>query len=218
VTIDWRGQGESPPARTGYDMDTLTNDAVALIESLGVRPVHYAGLSMGGFVGQRLAIRHAHLLRSLTLLDTSADREPPVSAVKDLAMAAVCPLIGVRPLRSAVLALMFGPTFRTDPDAAAVIDEFLDQLARRNRWGISKAVLGVVNRKPVHADLPRVTVPTLVIVGADDKATRPDRARRIADQIPDARLEVVPQSGHSSTVEQPEVVTGLIEKFLDAIG
>jgi pimeloyl-ACP methyl ester carboxylesterase len=79
-------------------------------------------------------------------------------------------------------------------------------------------VLGVATRKPVYADLDRVTVPTLVIVGADDRATRPDRARRIADRIPDARLEVVPQSGHSSTVEQPEVVTGLIEKFLDAIG
>src|SRR5262245_30544489 len=72
VTIDWRGQGETPAATSGYDMDTLAADARALIEHLDVGPVHYAGLSMGGFVGQRLAARHPELIRSLTLLDTSA--------------------------------------------------------------------------------------------------------------------------------------------------
>lgn len=215
VAIDWRGQGSSPPARRGYDMDTLTRDAVALIESLGVAPVHYVGLSMGGFVGQRLATRHAHLLRTLTLLDTSADREPPVSAVKEFAMAAVYPLIGVRPLRSAVLPLMFGPTFRNDPASEPAIAEFMAQLAACNRWAISKAVLGVVTRKPIYEELARIAMPTLVIVGADDAATRPDKARRIADRIPTARLEVVPDSGHSSTVEQPEIVTRLIETFVD---
>src|SRR5215470_11987860 len=74
VTIDWRGQGGSPPAGR-HDMDTLTADAVALIEALALAPVHFVGLSMGGFVGQRLAARHGHLLRSLTLLDTSAGPE-----------------------------------------------------------------------------------------------------------------------------------------------
>ena len=53
-----------------------------------------------------------------------------------------------------------------------------------------------------------------MIVGADDRPTRPDKARRIAAAIPGARLEIVANSGHSSTVEQPDVVTGLIEKFL----
>ena len=53
-------------------MDTLTDDAVALIESLGVAPVHYVGLSMGGFVGQRIAARRPELIRTLSLLDTSA--------------------------------------------------------------------------------------------------------------------------------------------------
>src|SRR3954466_5950326 len=54
VAIDWRGQGSSPPAAGGYDMDTLSRDAIALIEHLGAAPVHYVGLSMGGFVGQRV--------------------------------------------------------------------------------------------------------------------------------------------------------------------
>jgi pimeloyl-ACP methyl ester carboxylesterase len=216
VAVDWRGQGESPPARTGYDMDTLANDAVALITSLNAGPIHYVGLSMGGFVGQRLAIRHADLLRSLTLLDTSADREPRFSAVQDLALSAIYPLIGVRPLTPVVLPLMFGPTFRHDPNGAPVISEFRTRLARSNRRGIARAVRGVALRKPVYDELDRITLPTLVIVGADDKPTPTAKARRIADRVPGARLEIVPNCGHSSTVEQPAAVTGLISDFLAA--
>jgi 3-oxoadipate enol-lactonase len=216
VTIDWRGQGESPATRRGYDMDTLTGDALALIESLDVGPVHYVGLSMGGFVGQRLAARHAGLLRSLTLLDTSADPEPPLSAVEDLAMAAVYPLIGVRPLFPIVVRLMFGPTFRRDPAGAPIIAEFRSRLERCDRRGIARAVRGVALRKSVYAELDRITVPTLVIVGADDKPTKPAKARRIADRVPAARLEIVADSGHSSTVEQPAAITTLLSGFLAA--
>jgi len=216
VTIDWRGQGASPATRRGYDMDTLTGDAVALIESLGVGPVHYVGLSMGGFVGQRLAARHGALLRSLTLLDTSADREPPFSAVQDVAMAGVYPLIGVGPLFPVVARLMFGPTFRRDPAGAPTIAEFRSRLERCDRRGIARAVRGVALRKPVYAELGRITVPTLVVVGADDKPTPPAKARRIADRVPNARLEIVPDSGHSSTVEQPAAITTLLSGFLAA--
>jgi pimeloyl-ACP methyl ester carboxylesterase len=71
VAIDWRGQGESSPSDRSYDMDTLTDDALALIESLGVAPVHYVGLSMGGFVGLRIAARRGEVLRSLVICPLS---------------------------------------------------------------------------------------------------------------------------------------------------
>src|ERR1700743_550848 len=66
VSVDWRGQGESPATKDAYDMDTLTADAVALIESLGVAPVHYVGLSMGGFIGPRIAARRSGRVRRPT--------------------------------------------------------------------------------------------------------------------------------------------------------
>jgi 3-oxoadipate enol-lactonase len=76
VAFDFRGQGQSEVTRSGYDMETLYEDAVALIEQLGCAPCHFLGLSMGGFIGLRLAARHPELLRSLILLETSADPEP----------------------------------------------------------------------------------------------------------------------------------------------
>ncbi|HTY28094.1 MAG TPA: alpha/beta hydrolase, partial [Mycobacterium sp.] len=82
VAIDWRGQGKSSAAERGYDMDTLASDAIALIESLELAPVHYVGLSMGGMIGQRIAARRSELVRSLTLLDTSAGPEDPAKVGK----------------------------------------------------------------------------------------------------------------------------------------
>ena len=215
VTLDWRGQGDTPPAGRGdYDMDTLFTDAAGLIEHLGVGPVHYVGLSMGGFVGQRLGARRGDLLRSLTLLDTSPDREPLRSAIEDIAMAGIYRAAGMGLLKGAVLKLMFGPTFRSDPATKPIVDGFLDRLGRCDRGGMRRAIVAVATRKPIYAELDRITAPTLVITGADDRPTPPAKGRRIAERVPGARLEIVADCGHSSTVEQPATITRLIREFV----
>ncbi|MFD8805461.1 alpha/beta fold hydrolase [Streptomyces sp. NPDC059597] len=217
VTVDWRGQGETPAAPGGYDMDSLTADAVALIEALGLGAVHYVGLSMGGFVGQRIAARHGESLRSLTLLDTSAEVEDPARAGEYRLLANVYRVTGVRPVLGRVKAEMFGPGFLSSPESRPVVDEWLRRLRRCRRSGIRKAVLGVVERTGMSGELGRISVPTLVAVGADDTATPAVESERIAAGVKGARLEVVPGSGHSSTVEQPAVVNGLIRDFLAAV-
>lgn len=218
VTVDWRGQGDTPPARSGgYDMDTLTADAIALIEHLGVAPVHYVGLSMGGFVGQRIAARRGELVRSVTLLDTSPDREPVWSALRETAMSAYYRFFGVRLLEAPVLKLMFGPAFLRDPASRPVIDEFIARLETRDREGMRRAIMAVATRKPVYSELGRITAPTHVVTGADDTPTPVAKGRRIADAIANARFSVVPESGHSSTVEQPDAVTRLISEFVQAV-
>lgn len=214
VTIDWRGQGESPAARDGYDMDTLTEDAVALITRLGIAPVHWVGLSMGGFVGQRLAARHGNLLRSLTLLDTSADAEEPAKARARRRLALFQLLFGIGPVLGAVKPLLFGPGFLADPGSDELISEWRARLGETRRAAVRKAVLGVAGRAPVAAELGRITVPTLVVVGSDDRATPPEHSRRIAAGIPGARLRVVPNCGHSSTLEQPDAVGSLLSEFI----
>lgn len=217
VAIDWRGQGDTPAAPDGYDMDTLTADVLALIEALGVAPVHYVGLSMGGFVGLRLAARHGELLRSLTLLDTSADPEPPDHVGQYKQLATVYRMVGIiGPVRSKVLPLMFGPAFRSAPENQPMLDEWTARLRRCSRGGIRKAVLGVANRLPVHDELVKITAPTLVIVGLDDVATPPDQAGRIAEGIAGARLEKLTACGHSSTIERPDEVSSLLRDFLAA--
>ncbi|MCW2498030.1 alpha/beta fold hydrolase [Jatrophihabitans sp.] len=214
VAIDWRGQGASPAASGGYDMDTLSLDAIAVIEALGVGPVHYVGLSMGGFVGMRVAARRPELLRSLTLLDTSADPEVPLAAIQDKLLARIFQFTGLGLVKGAVLKIMFGPAFLASPRSAGVIAEWTAQVDQADRGAIRQAVLGVANRKGIAAELAAITTATLVVVGEQDKPTPPERARRIAAAVAGARLELVADSGHSSSIEQPEVITELIRTFV----
>ena len=214
VTVDWRSQGQSPAARDGHDMDTLTLDLVALLDELRLGAVHYVGLSMGGFVGMRLAARHPHRLLSLTLIDTSAGPEPPAGVRQDKLLANVYRLVGIGPLRKPVQQIMFSPASLANPAIEARIDEWIGWLKKVDRAGMRRAVYGVAERLPVADEIGGIRARTLVVVGADDVPTPPDRAKEIAAGISGARLEVVPDCGHSSTVEQPEILTKLIREHL----
>ncbi|MEO6510498.1 MAG: alpha/beta hydrolase, partial [Nocardioides sp.] len=155
VTIDWRGQGRSPAARSGYDMDTLSLDAAGVIEGLGAGPVHYVGLSMGGFIGIRLAARRPDLVRSLVLLDTSAGPEPQASLSKYRLLTRVYGLLGMRVVRAPVEKIMFGPTYLADPRSKAENDAWMAEVGACERAGIKAAIGGVIYRLPVLAELGR---------------------------------------------------------------
>ena len=214
VAIDWRGQGRTPATDDGYDMDTLYADAVAVIEGLGVGPVHYAGLSMGGFVGQRLAARRPDLIRSLTLIDTSADPEDPGAVGQYRLLARLWRIVGWRPLRSRVAPIMFTPAFLATPDGTAVVQQWTTEINGQTRRGITRAVFGVLERTPIVDEIGRITAPTLVIVGSEDRATTQPKAEAIAAAIPGARLEVLPGVGHVSALQAPEAISELLVEFL----
>lgn len=214
ITFDFRGQGRSAVAETGYDMDTLTEDAAALIEALGAAPCHFVGLSMGGFVGMRLAVRRPELLRTLSLLNTSADPEAPENAPKYRLLNLVARWFGLRLVAGQVMPILFGRSFMTDPVRAEQRAAWRERLVANDRVGITRAVQGVIDRVGVYDDLPQITTPTLVLVGDEDVATVPAKGERIAARMPDARLVTIPQAGHSSTIEAPQAVTAALASFL----
>jgi 3-oxoadipate enol-lactonase len=217
VTFDFRGQGQSEVTRDGYDMDTLFVDAAGLIESLGCVPCHFAGLSMGGFIGMRLAARRPELLRSLILVETSADPEPLENVTSYKRMVNVVRVLGPAVVASRVMPAMFGRTFMTDPARAAERAEWQRRLTANHRVGSTRAALAVFDRQGIYDEIAGISLPTLVIVGDEDTATRPDRARRIVERIPNARLVTIPQAGHTSTVEQPAAVNDAILAFLNTV-
>jgi pimeloyl-ACP methyl ester carboxylesterase len=216
VAIDWRGQGRTPATRAGYDMDALYADAVGVIEHLDVGPVHYAGLSMGGFVGLRLGARRPDLLRSLTLIDTSAGPEDPANVGRYRLLASVYRLVGWRPLTGRVAPIMFSQEFLDSPAGQDVVRAWGDEVRRQGRRGTHGAILGVTDRLPVDEEIPAITTPTLVVVGTGDVATPTDRADTIAELVPGARLVTLPGVGHVSALEAPDAVTEALLPFLQA--
>lgn len=213
ITYDHRGQGQSQVTALGYDMETVYNDGAALIEALKIGPCHFAGLSMGGFVGMRLAARKPHLLKSLILLETTADPEPDENKPKYRLLTLIARWFGVRPVVNPVMNIMFSKTFLTDPVRQAERDLWRRRLAANQRT-ITRAVQGVIERQGVYDEIHKITCPTLVIVGEEDVATVPAKAERIAARIPRAHLVRIPQAGHSSSVEQPQAVNQAIDDFL----
>ncbi|RKH73589.1 alpha/beta fold hydrolase [Corallococcus aberystwythensis] len=214
IAYDHRGQGQSDvPPESVIDMETVYADAVALIESLGVAPVHFVGLSMGGFVGMRLAVRRPDLLRSLVLLETSADPEPPANVPRYTALNLVARYVGLTPVTAPVMRIMFGTSFLTDPGRAEERALWRARL-KGNRRDIYRAVNGVMKRKSVADELPRIRTPTLVIVGEEDRATVPAKSERIHSLIPGSQLVRLSRGGHSSSVEEPALVNAELAPFL----
>ncbi len=217
VAVDLRGQGKSQVTRGGYDMDTLASDVAGIIEQLALAPVHYVGLSMGGFIGMRLAARRPELIRSLTLIDTAADREPRLNVPKYLAMGMVGRALGFGPLIGSVMEVMFGHSFLQDPARAEERAALRAVLLRNQPRATQRATTGVIFRHPVEGELHQIRAPTLVVSGAEDKAIVPARSKRTAALIPGARFVSIPRAGHSSTLEEPEAVTAALREFLASL-
>jgi pimeloyl-ACP methyl ester carboxylesterase len=215
IIFDHRGQGRSEVTRSGYDMDSLTGDAAALIEALDCAPCHFAGLSMGGFVGMRLAIRHPELLRSLMLIETTADPEPEENKGPYRRLAFVGRWLGFGLVADPVMKIMFGETFLNDPERADLREEWKSRIVGNRRIGTSRAAHGVIDREGVYEQLDRIDTPTLIITGDEDVATPLDKADRMHGAIKGSKLVHLPYAGHSSTIEFPFAVNRVIRPFLE---
>lgn len=213
IVYDHRGQGRSADGfGRAIDMETVTEDAAALIEALGIGPVHFCGLSMGGIVGMRLAIGRPDLIRSLILLDTTADPEP--SKLKYKMLNLVARYFSLKLAAAAVMPVLFGKSTLQDPARAEERLQWQQQIAA-NRSSIWRAVSGVLERQSIYEQLVKIAAPTLVVVGDEDVATPPVMAGRIERAINCAKLIVIPRAGHGSTLEQPAIVTAVIGEFLE---
>jgi len=214
ITFDHRGQGRSERTRERLDMDSLAEDAAELIRQLSPhKPVHFAGLSMGGFVAMRLAARHPQLLKSCILLETSADPEVEENKGKYRQLTWVVRLLGTKLVAGKVMQIMFGKTFLTDDSRAELRREWRGRLESLDR-DIHRAVAAVTSRSGIYEELKNIRCPTLVIVGEEDVATVPAKSERIHQAITGSELVRIPRAGHTSTIENPDAVTHAIRDFL----
>ncbi len=214
IRYDHRGQGRSEvPTTRAIDVETLYEDAVALLAALGVTRCHFAGLSMGGFVALRLALRRPELVRSLILISTSADPEPREHVPLFWLFGQVARFGGSRLAAPFALPFLFGPTFLDDPRRSHERSEWRRRLVA-NRRDIYRAIIGVIRRKGVYEQIDRITVPTLILVGEEDVSTDPGKAERLHARIPGSTLIRIPRAGHTLTVEASAAVNQALWQFL----
>jgi 3-oxoadipate enol-lactonase len=217
IAFDFRGQGKSKALSGGYDMDTLARDAIELIESLESGPVHFIGLSMGGYVGMRVAARRPDLVRSLILMATSAEPESMLNYPRYYGLVAAALTVGISVLKPTVFPVLFSDAFLRDPNKRAVRRDILKWFGQNRRWGISMSAYSVLSRLSISDELVQISAPTLVLCGEKDVATPPSKSISLARKIKRAELVMISEAGHMINLEVPERVNEEIERFLSEL-
>jgi proline iminopeptidase len=238
VVYDHRGSGQSsrtPP----FTHEQLADDAEALRDHLGIDEWVVIGGSYGGFIAQEYALRHPEHLRGVVLRDTAAtpehrdrareiaaERIPEVQAA-DLDVPEVTKESFDRMMEGRLrsdeefrrtyhsVAPLYAPSL-DDFDAAAT-RETIESLNFRHET--HNAMFSREHPEMDYtADLPDVSVPFLVTVGRHDWITPVEFAEQIADLVPDSRLVVFEESGHSPNLDEPAAYEATVREFLEEIG
>jgi pimeloyl-ACP methyl ester carboxylesterase len=215
INVDFRGHGRSDHVQSPFDLYDLVADMMAVLDHLGLERAVWVGLSIGGMVALRAALEFPDRVSGLILLDTHAGPEKAHKKTKYALMKLVVKVFGVRPLRSAILPLMFGRTSRqTKPD---LIDEWTTKFAAVHVPSMLHCLGALTKRDSVVDRLGQIKAPAVVMVGDQDISLPPPCAEQIASGLPDAELVVIPNAGHLAALEQPEAVNKAMLDFLDSL-
>jgi pimeloyl-ACP methyl ester carboxylesterase len=226
IVFDNRGVGRSAKPAGPYTIPQMADDAVALLDHLGIERTHVCGVSMGGMISQELALRHPKRLRSLVLGCTYAQ---PDSGVLQNSSASASNLGGaidaqgninidlsqLDPLMffQTLLPLTFNQSF-IETDLARIMQLFSGSL----EFGFDlNAILAQVQAAMAHdtaGRLNQIKVPTLVITGDNDMLIPSSNSDYLAQEIPAARLVKIPGGSHAFNLETPDVFNGAVLEFL----
>jgi 3-oxoadipate enol-lactonase len=207
LRYDNRGHGASDVPPGPYPIDRFAQDAKELVEKLGVAPVAFCGLSLGGMVGMWLAANAPKLLTRAVFANTSAWFGMPDVWNQRIASVEAG---GMTVAAEATIQRWLTQDFRdAHPEIA---QKTFDMIANNPTAGYIASAPGVRD-VDLRADLPRISTPSLVIAGALDPSTPPAMSEAIVEAIPDARLAIL-DSAHLSNVEKTEEFTRLVLSFL----
>jgi 3-oxoadipate enol-lactonase len=213
LRVDMRGHGGSDPVAGDYTMDQLAADVAAVIDALGIRQIHYIGLSIGGMIGQAFAIHHGDKLKSMMLCDTLPASLPDGQAAWAPRIAAASKENSLAPLAEGTMERWFTATFKPrNPGRWTQIRDTIVGTTARGYLGCAAAILNF----DFLARLPTLKTPSLVVCGADDLGTPPAANKRIAALIPGARYEEIAAARHLPNVEQPAVFNRIMMNWLGA--
>jgi 3-oxoadipate enol-lactonase len=197
-----------PPGMDGY-----AESAAELLVGLDASPAHVVGVSWGGVIAVRLALRHPDRVRSLTLADSTRG-----SGVDPDRAAAMRQRGGaLDESGSHAFAAARAPKLVSDAAPPALVDQVTASMASSIRNPGYRFAAEAMADTDHLADLGRIDRPTLVVVGEHDTVTGVDASRALAANIPGARLAIVPRAGHLSNQERPDHFNRLLAEFLDAL-
>lgn len=213
--------GRNAASLVPYTLDDMAADTAGLLDALGIGQADIIGMSMGGMIGQLLALDHPHKVRKLIpVMTTSGD--PALPPPTPEAVAALTALPSVRTAEAigniAVVAQHgIGSPQGVRNTAEVIRTRAMEDFCRSDRpFGIIRQNGAVLAQKRWHERLGEVKAPTLVLHGAADPLIRPAAGEDIARRIPGARFRAIPNWGHDLPDSMVETLLGEIVPFLKA--
>jgi pimeloyl-ACP methyl ester carboxylesterase len=218
TTYDNRGFGQSSIPMPGepFTMATMVDDAVELLDLLGIERAHVGGFSGGGAVAQQLAISHPERVRSLVLNGTFDHMDAHQQRLTDMWCHMMDAASDARTLLEDFFTFIYSPAAHESGWVDAAIDEVMPAMDGFSVEAVVRS-LDAYRRHDAREGLRGVDVPALVLAGQYDMTCPPRVTKRVADLIPGARFEVLPGAGHQQFQEEPELWNGKVDAFWRAI-
>jgi 3-oxoadipate enol-lactonase len=209
LRYDTRGHGQSSVTTEPYSIEALANDAVELIRKLGLGPVNFCGLSMGGMTGMSIATRVPDLVSKLILCDTSpkiGTAETWNTRISTVRSAGMQSVIG------GILERWYTASFRASfPDTVEATKKTLLSTAPEGYIACCGAIRDADLREAIRA----IVVPTHIMTGAHDPVTTPADAHFMKDRIAGSTY-IELSAAHLSNVEAADVFNASLSNFLKA--
>jgi 3-oxoadipate enol-lactonase len=211
LRYDTRGHGGTDTAPGPYSLSGLAEDVRGLLGALAISSTYFVGLSMGGMIGQTLALAHPELIQGLVLCSTSARLAPEADPIWDERIT-LARTRGMEPHVEPTIARWFTPDFvGRHPE---VVDPIRAMIRGTDPAGYI-ACIEAIRRVDLLESLAEIHVPTLVIAGQNDPGL--SDAGAIQARIPASTLCVIPSAAHLCCVEQAETFNGQLAEFLDRL-
>ena len=210
LRYDMRGHGKSEATDGAYTLDQLAADVIGLLDALNIHFVHFVGLSIGGMIGQCLALDYADRLKSLSLCDTAPvipEEAKPLfeerlNRARDKGMEA---------LVEETLGRWFTmPFLKRNPAEVEIIRKNILATPLAGFIGCSNAILGLNYLERLSG----IKLPTLIMVGEDDPGTPVAASAAMHEQIQNSKMVVLPAAAHLSNIEQAEAFNTALLGFL----
>jgi 3-oxoadipate enol-lactonase len=216
IAPDVRGFGESAIAPP-FTIDQFADDAVALLDSLGVtEPAVVCGLSMGGYIAFALWRRHPSRVRALVLADTRPTADTAETKEKRRELIQTVRTRGSAAIAESQARAMLSPrTLERCPEKLGEVQAMIAAQRPEAIAGASEAMLSRLDSTPT---LATITVPALLVVGEHDSITPPAISEEMQHAIPNSRLERLSGAGHLSSLERPAAFNGAVADFLATVG
>jgi 3-oxoadipate enol-lactonase len=205
ITFDHRGIGRSESLMPAYTTEAMADDAVAILDDIGVRQAHVYGISLGGMIAQQLALRHPGRVRSLVLGATQPGGRRAVRA-DDEVMSFFRRRAGMREEEAAWASVPYNYGARArEEQVDRIADDIEHRLASPFDEQAYRAQLFAAALHNCYGRLARIKTPTFVVHGEHDRVIPVANAHLLADRIPNCRLRILDQAGHLYPTEEPDV-------------